>query len=520
MENNQTCAEDDLRTSKQLSVEVQVKNEQDEDYSRMEEEEGREAAEMMHYTEYNDYDGAQNQASPYAGSRASSGKLNCDICGLACVSLNVLLVHKRSHTAPDTSDTSPPERLGDDKETDLKERLFNSLLKTALLSRLMDKEVKGREKTKDDWGEGRKQKKVLTMAVVVGEPNIGTVSEGSAWMPVFGAPLEECAQRTMLCDGVCLPAVFRDCVDHIEANGLQREGIYRVSGLKSRVENLMLQYDQGGRPPLYEIDYNSVACLLKRYLRELPERLKSRVENLMLQYDQGGRPPLYEIDYNSVACLLKRYLRELPESLFTSELLPNFEKAASDCWCQDRVGEDEAVRTLQTLLAELPETHHCLLSWLDVHLHHVILNEDKNKMNVHNICIIFSPTLKLSQALLHALLSHVEELFGDVSMQPVVRPLQWSKLSSNPELLHTLENPEEEISRQLLIPADSLLGLALEHDASADIGEEEEEEEEMEGMKEIQIELIEYNTALKGRDVNLCFVFGRGDVNIHCFTNS
>lgn len=79
-------------------VEVQVKNEQDEDYSRMEEEEGQEAAEMMHYTEYNDYDGAQNQASPYAGSRASSGKLNCDICGLACVSLNVLLVHKRSHT--------------------------------------------------------------------------------------------------------------------------------------------------------------------------------------------------------------------------------------------------------------------------------------------------------------------------------------------------------------------------------------------------------------------------------------
>ncbi|XP_026159055.1 zinc finger protein Aiolos-like isoform X2 [Mastacembelus armatus] len=29
---------------------------------------------------------------------ASSGKLNCDICGLSCVSINVLLVHKRSHT--------------------------------------------------------------------------------------------------------------------------------------------------------------------------------------------------------------------------------------------------------------------------------------------------------------------------------------------------------------------------------------------------------------------------------------
>lgn len=28
----------------------------------------------------------------------TTGKLNCDICGLSCVSINVLLVHKRSHT--------------------------------------------------------------------------------------------------------------------------------------------------------------------------------------------------------------------------------------------------------------------------------------------------------------------------------------------------------------------------------------------------------------------------------------
>ncbi|XP_043911408.1 zinc finger protein Aiolos isoform X3 [Protopterus annectens] len=30
--------------------------------------------------------------------KSVNGKLNCDICGLACVSLNVLMVHKRSHT--------------------------------------------------------------------------------------------------------------------------------------------------------------------------------------------------------------------------------------------------------------------------------------------------------------------------------------------------------------------------------------------------------------------------------------
>ncbi|XP_029428616.1 zinc finger protein Aiolos isoform X2 [Rhinatrema bivittatum] len=32
------------------------------------------------------------------GGRPSSGKLSCEVCGLACISLNVLMVHKRSHT--------------------------------------------------------------------------------------------------------------------------------------------------------------------------------------------------------------------------------------------------------------------------------------------------------------------------------------------------------------------------------------------------------------------------------------
>ncbi|KAK7930732.1 hypothetical protein WMY93_007127 [Mugilogobius chulae] len=36
------------------------------------------------------------RANPPA--RPSQGKLSCDICGLSCVSINVLLVHKRSHT--------------------------------------------------------------------------------------------------------------------------------------------------------------------------------------------------------------------------------------------------------------------------------------------------------------------------------------------------------------------------------------------------------------------------------------
>lgn len=39
----------------------------------------------------------------------ASGKLNCDICGLSCVSINVLLVHKRSHTGKHRNTTQTPD---------------------------------------------------------------------------------------------------------------------------------------------------------------------------------------------------------------------------------------------------------------------------------------------------------------------------------------------------------------------------------------------------------------------------
>lgn len=46
------------------------------------------------------------------------GKLNCDICGLSCVSINVLLVHKRSHTG---------EYRNTPRRPDLKHKCCNSV---------------------------------------------------------------------------------------------------------------------------------------------------------------------------------------------------------------------------------------------------------------------------------------------------------------------------------------------------------------------------------------------------------
>uniref|UniRef100_A0A8C5VJE5 IKAROS family zinc finger 3 n=1 Tax=Microcebus murinus TaxID=30608 RepID=A0A8C5VJE5_MICMU len=50
--------------------------------------------------EYNEYENIklERHVVSYDSGRPTSGKMNCDVCGLSCISFNVLMVHKRSHT--------------------------------------------------------------------------------------------------------------------------------------------------------------------------------------------------------------------------------------------------------------------------------------------------------------------------------------------------------------------------------------------------------------------------------------
>ena len=70
--------------------------------------------------------------------------------------------------------------------------------------------------------------------------------------------------------------------------GLTCEGIYRISGVKSKIQALKECYNRG--TPVYLHDYEP----------------------------------------NVIASLLKLYLRELPEPVLTTELMPKFEQASSE----------------------------------------------------------------------------------------------------------------------------------------------------------------------------------------------
>ncbi|XP_044282259.1 ralA-binding protein 1 [Varanus komodoensis] len=259
------------------------------------------------------------------------------------------------------------------------------------------KEKKSKDLTAADvvkqWKEKKKKKKPAQEAEV-------TPVDVPRHRPVFGIPLADAAERTMLYDGICLPAVFRECIDYVEKYGMKCEGIYRVSGIKSKVDELKAAYD--------------------------------REES----------PNLEEYEPNTVASLLKQYLRELPENLLTKELMPRFEDACGKSTEADKLQE------CQRLLKELPECNFLLISWLIVHMDHVIAKELETKMNIQNISIVLSPTVQISNRVLYMLFTHVQEFFGNVILKPVTKPLRWSNMATMPALPETPESIKEEIRRQ------------------------------------------------------------------------
>lgn len=121
------------------------------------------------------------------------------------------------------------------------------------------------------------------------------------------------------------------------------------------------------------------------------------MDELKAAYDREESPNLEDYEPNTVASLLKQYLRDLPENLLTKELMPRFEEACG------RATEGEKVQEFQRLLQELPECNYLLLSWLVVHMDHVIAKELETKMNIQNISIVLSPTVQVPVPLILAL---------------------------------------------------------------------------------------------------------------------
>ncbi|XP_005106675.1 ralA-binding protein 1 [Aplysia californica] len=262
-----------------------------------------------------------------------------------------------------------------------------------------DKEAKKEEKEKRrEEKEGKKFKKDKKKSKHAPAPAVVTPSQYEN--PIFGVPLAMAVERNKSHDGIEVPAIVRECIDYIEECGLSCEGIYRISGVKSKVQHLKDAYNR------HEAVY------------------------------------LYEHEPNVVASLLKQFLRDLPEPVLTPALLPKFEEASVI------KNSKKKVEAFYRLICDMPNCNRLLLSWMIVHMSHVIELAKENKMSLQNVSIVLSPTMQISHRVLYVLFSNVQDLFGNVTLRKYVPPLKpahskWSlELPDNPVAL------EEELAKQ------------------------------------------------------------------------
>ncbi|XP_069495288.1 rho GTPase-activating protein 6 isoform X2 [Ambystoma mexicanum] len=153
-----------------------------------------------------------------------------------------------------------------------------------------------------------------------------------------------------------VPRLVDSCCQHLEKNGLQTVGIFRVGSSKKRVRQLREEFDRGIDVVLDE-----------------------------------------EHSVHDVAALLKEFLRDMPDPLLTKELYTAFINTLL-------YEQDEQLSTMQLLIYLLPpcncDTLHRLLLFLSTVARHAEGTADKdgqevtgNKMTSLNLATIFGPNL-------------------------------------------------------------------------------------------------------------------------------
>ncbi|XP_040511794.1 rho GTPase-activating protein 32-like, partial [Gallus gallus] len=85
---------------------------------------------------------------------------------------------------------------------------------------------------------------------------------------VFGCDLGE----HLLHSGRDVPQVLQSCAEFIEQHGVV-QGIYRLSGVASKIQKLRHEFESEQIPELSVRDVHSVSSLCKMYFRELPTPL-------------------------------------------------------------------------------------------------------------------------------------------------------------------------------------------------------------------------------------------------------
>ncbi|XP_044527633.1 rho GTPase-activating protein 45 [Gracilinanus agilis] len=183
-------------------------------------------------------------------------------------------------------------------------------------------------------------------------------------LQLFGQDFQKAARGTA--DGI--PFIIKICLSEIERRALRTKGIYRVNGVKTRVEKLCQAFENGKElVELSQASPHDISNVLKLYLRQLPEPIIS-----------------FRL-YHELMGLAKESLQAEAEAKAT--------RGRGDT-SKDKERDAEAMASrLRDLLKELPQENRATLQYLIRHLRRIVEVEQDNKMTPGNLGIVFGPTL-------------------------------------------------------------------------------------------------------------------------------
>jgi hypothetical protein len=213
-------------------------------------------------------------------------------------------------------------------------------------------------------------------------------------------------------------------------HGLYSEGLYRKSGVSSKIKELQKKMNEPG-----EIDYES-----------------------------------YNV--HVLANTLKTFLRDLPEPLLTFDRYDDFLRAA------DLSDETDRVQTLLSLIKKLPPAHHALLERLVFHLARVAQREEYNRMSASSLAIVFSPCVLRTNRPLPA-----QDSLNDISRQTkcieTIITQKMMNIKSTLADIDTLDTAAHTATTRLSTLRSSKVFTQEEFNSTARAGRESAEAEEM-----------------------------------------
>ncbi|XP_047016245.1 SLIT-ROBO Rho GTPase-activating protein 3 isoform X3 [Ictalurus punctatus] len=146
--------------------------------------------------------------------------------------------------------------------------------------------------------------------------------------------------------GQQIPLVVESCIRFINLHGLHHEGIFRVPGSQSEVNNIRDAFERG-EDPLTDS----------------------------------------ECDIDSVAGVLKLYFRDLEKPLFPEEHFSQL----MECVQIENMAESAA--QMKLVVSSFPRPLIIVMRYLFAFLHHVSQYSDENMMQPYNLAVCFGPSL-------------------------------------------------------------------------------------------------------------------------------